>query len=137
MAIVSVRDLHREYQQGNLTVRALNGVSLDIEPGEFTVLMGSSGSGKTTLLNCMGALDHPTSGTVTVDGTDLASLKTKAEFDGENWIINGTKVWTSAGHDCEYIWLAARTAPSSAYLLLLAQPPSMMPYTPMLTMAKT
>lgn len=43
-------------------------------------------------------------------GTDLASLKTKAEFDGENWIINGTKVWTSAGHDCEYIWLAARTS---------------------------
>lgn len=42
-------------------------------------------------------------------GTDLGSLKTKAEFDGENWIINGTKVWTSAGHDCEYIWLAART----------------------------
>lgn len=43
-------------------------------------------------------------------GTDLASLKTKAEFDGENWIINGTKVWTSAGHDCDYIWLAARTS---------------------------
>ena len=43
-------------------------------------------------------------------GTDLASLKTKAEFDGEHWIINGTKVWTSAGHDCEYIWLAARTS---------------------------
>ncbi len=43
-------------------------------------------------------------------GTDLASLKTKAEFDGTNWIINGTKVWTSAGHDCEYIWLAARTS---------------------------
>lgn len=43
-------------------------------------------------------------------GTDLASLKTKAEFDGENWIINGSKVWTSAGHDCDYIWLAARTS---------------------------
>lgn len=43
-------------------------------------------------------------------GTDLASLKTKAEFDGENWVINGTKVWTSAGHDAEYIWLAARTS---------------------------
>ena len=43
-------------------------------------------------------------------GTDLASLKTKAEFDGEHWIINGTKVWTSAAHDCEYIWLAARTS---------------------------
>ncbi len=36
-------------------------------------------------------------------------MKTKAEFDGENWVINGTKVWTSAGHDCDYIWLAART----------------------------
>ena len=43
-------------------------------------------------------------------GTDLASLSTKAEFDGENWIINGTKVWTSSGHDCDYIWLAARTS---------------------------
>lgn len=43
-------------------------------------------------------------------GTDLASLKTKAEFDGENYIINGTKVWTSAGHDADYIWLAARTS---------------------------
>lgn len=42
-------------------------------------------------------------------GTDLASLKTRAEFDGEKWIINGTKVWTSAGHDCDYIWLAAKT----------------------------
>lgn len=43
-------------------------------------------------------------------GTDLASLTTKAEFDGENWVINGSKIWTSAGHDCEYIWLAARTS---------------------------
>jgi len=43
-------------------------------------------------------------------GTDLASLKTKAEFDGENWIINGSKVWTRAGHECDYIWLAARTS---------------------------
>jgi alkylation response protein AidB-like acyl-CoA dehydrogenase len=43
-------------------------------------------------------------------GTDLASLQTRAEFDGSHWIINGTKVWTSAGHDCEYIWLAARTS---------------------------
>lgn len=43
-------------------------------------------------------------------GTDLASLKTRAEFDGTHWVINGTKVWTSAGHDCDYIWLAARTS---------------------------
>lgn len=74
MSIVSVRDLRREYQQGNLTVRALDGVDLDIEPGEFTVLMGSSGSGKTTLLNQIGGLDRPTSGTVAIEGTDLGSL---------------------------------------------------------------
>ncbi|CBL43882.1 acyl-CoA dehydrogenase family protein [gamma proteobacterium HdN1] len=43
-------------------------------------------------------------------GTDLASLKTRADFDGTHWVINGTKVWTSAGHDCDYIWLAARTS---------------------------
>jgi hypothetical protein len=42
-------------------------------------------------------------------GTDLASLRTSAEFDGENWVINGTKIWTSSAHDCEYVWLAART----------------------------
>jgi alkylation response protein AidB-like acyl-CoA dehydrogenase len=42
-------------------------------------------------------------------GTDLASLRTSAEFDGEHWVINGTKIWTSSAHDCEYVWLAART----------------------------
>jgi alkylation response protein AidB-like acyl-CoA dehydrogenase len=42
-------------------------------------------------------------------GTDLASLRTSAEFDGENWVINGTKIWTSSAHDCQYVWLAART----------------------------
>lgn len=43
-------------------------------------------------------------------GTDLASLRTSAEFDGENWVINGTKIWTSSAHDCQYVWLAARTS---------------------------
>lgn len=42
-------------------------------------------------------------------GTDLASLRTSARFDGDNWIINGTKIWTSSAHDCQYVWLAART----------------------------
>jgi ABC-type lipoprotein export system ATPase subunit len=54
---VTVTDIHREYKQGEFTVNALQGVSLSIEPGEFTVLMGSSGSGKTTLLNIIGGLD--------------------------------------------------------------------------------
>ncbi|HHO49677.1 MAG TPA: ABC transporter ATP-binding protein [Deltaproteobacteria bacterium] len=74
MPIVTVRGLTREYQQGAVTVKALNGVDLEIEEGEFTALMGPSGSGKTTLLNQIGALDEPTSGTVVIDGKDLTTL---------------------------------------------------------------
>ncbi|MEZ4322000.1 MAG: ABC transporter ATP-binding protein [Myxococcota bacterium] len=81
MAIVSVRNLQRTYQQGTITVRALNGVDLDIDPGEFTVLMGPSGSGKTTLLNCIGGLDTPSGGTVTVDGVELGALSKGALSD--------------------------------------------------------
>ena len=66
MSIVSVRGLTRDYPQGEHTVHALRGVSLDIEPGEFTVLMGPSGSGKSTLLNLIGGLDKPTAGSVTI-----------------------------------------------------------------------
>jgi putative ABC transport system ATP-binding protein len=74
MPIVSVRGLRREYPQGQVTVRALRGVDLDIEEGEFTALMGPSGSGKTTLLNLIGALDEPTGGAVTVAGKDLTKM---------------------------------------------------------------
>ena len=71
---VVVTDVHREYQQGEFIVKALQGVSLSIEPGEFTVLMGASGSGKTTLLNIIGGLDSPTSGSVQIDEQELASM---------------------------------------------------------------
>ena len=74
MPIVTVRDLKRTYQQGQLEVHALRGVSLDIEAGEFTALMGPSGSGKTTLLNQIGALDTPTAGSVQIDGRELAGM---------------------------------------------------------------
>ena len=73
-AIVSVRGAARDYQQGELTVRALRGVDLDISEGEFTVLMGPSGSGKTTLLNLIGGLDEPSGGSIVVDGSDLAQM---------------------------------------------------------------
>jgi len=73
-AIVSVRDLRREYQQGTNTIKALDGVSLDIDEGDFVVLMGPSGSGKSTLLNLIGGLDAPTSGAVVVEGKDLAQM---------------------------------------------------------------
>ncbi len=81
MPTVSVRGLAREYKQGDHIVHALRGVELDIESGEFTVLMGPSGSGKTTLLNLIGALDEPTAGTVTIDGNDLGGLKSGKRAD--------------------------------------------------------
>ena len=73
-AIVSVRGAARNYEQGELTVKALRGVDLDIDSGEFTVLMGPSGSGKTTLLNLIGGLDEPSGGSIVVDGQDLAQM---------------------------------------------------------------
>jgi putative ABC transport system ATP-binding protein len=78
MSIVTVSNLERTYEAGSMQVRALDGVNLRIEPGEFTVLMGPSGSGKTTLLNCIGGLDTPTAGEVVVDGHELGSMS-KAE----------------------------------------------------------
>ncbi|MBT3218553.1 MAG: ABC transporter ATP-binding protein [Proteobacteria bacterium] len=81
MAIVSVRDLTRQYQQGTHTVHALRGVDLDIEEGEFTALMGPSGSGKTTLLNLIGALDEPTGGSVVVEGKELSKMSKAARSD--------------------------------------------------------
>ena len=81
MSIVSVRNLKRSYEQGDHTVQALAGVDLDIEAGEFTVLMGPSGSGKTTLLNMIGALDKASSGEVSIDGQKLSELKASALSD--------------------------------------------------------
>ncbi len=72
--IVQVRNLVRTYQQGQVEVKALRGVDLDIQAGEFTALMGPSGSGKTTLLNQIGALDTPSSGSVRIAGQELVGM---------------------------------------------------------------
>jgi len=72
------RDLTKTYGKDDAQVRALDGVSIDILDGEFTAVMGPSGSGKSTLMHCMAALDAPTSGSVAIGDTELASLKDKA-----------------------------------------------------------
>src|SRR4051812_38643679 len=76
-ALLETEDLKRHYQMGDTLVRALDGVSIAIAEGEFIALLGPSGSGKSTLLNLIGGLDHPTSGTLKIDGTDVASMSSE------------------------------------------------------------
>ena len=72
--LIEARDVVKVFQDGEIEVRALRGLTLDMEEGEFLALVGPSGSGKTTFLNLIGALDAPTAGTLRVMGRDLASL---------------------------------------------------------------
>jgi ABC-type lipoprotein export system ATPase subunit len=74
MATIKTLGLSKTYGKGESTVKALDGVNLTIEQGEFLAIVGRSGSGKTTMLDCMGLLMRPTSGTVVVDGTDASTL---------------------------------------------------------------
>src|SRR5947199_4416102 len=67
-------DLCRHYRMGETLIRAVDGVSLEVRTGEFVALLGSSGSGKSSILNLIAGLDRPTSGSVIVQGRDLAKL---------------------------------------------------------------
>ena len=78
MEILQAKDLTKIYGSDETTVHALRGVDLSVEKGEFVAVVGTSGSGKSTLLHMLGGLDRPTSGTVTVDGKDIFSLKDEA-----------------------------------------------------------
>lgn len=71
--LFEIRDLRKDYPMGEVTVRALRGVSFDIFSGEFLVILGPSGSGKSTLLNIIGGLDAPSGGQVLFKGTDLST----------------------------------------------------------------
>ena len=78
MTILETKALHKHYGSGETEVRALDGVDLTVEKGEFAAVVGTSGSGKSTLLHMLGGLDRPTSGSVSVDGKDIFSLKDEA-----------------------------------------------------------
>ena len=78
MEILKTIDLKKYYGQKPNVVRALDGVSLSVLPGEFLAVVGTSGSGKSTLLHMLGGLDRPTSGKVFVEGKDIFSLKNDA-----------------------------------------------------------
>jgi putative ABC transport system ATP-binding protein len=70
-ALIDIADIHKIYEMGDTEVRALDGVTLRIDPGEYVAVMGPSGSGKSTLMNIVGCLDTPTSGSYKLRGTEI------------------------------------------------------------------
>ncbi|HSZ83987.1 MAG TPA: ABC transporter ATP-binding protein [Polyangia bacterium] len=74
MALIEVDGLTKDYAMGDVVVRALRGVSLQVAAGEFVAVMGASGSGKSTFMNMVGCLDRPTTGTYRLDGVDVSTL---------------------------------------------------------------
>lgn len=74
MALIALRDISRLYRMGDQTVRALDGVSLEIDANEYLAFIGTSGSGKSTMLNLLGCLDRPTAGHYELNGIDVAGM---------------------------------------------------------------
>ncbi|MFO7654117.1 MAG: ABC transporter ATP-binding protein [Candidatus Krumholzibacteriia bacterium] len=83
-AVIEARDLAKVYRMGSNEVRALQGVSLRVEPGEMVAVMGASGSGKSTLMNILGCLDRPTAGSYLLDGTRVDQLDRDRRADIRN-----------------------------------------------------
>ena len=74
MNVLQTNELKKYYGSGDTLVKALDGIDLSVEQGEFVSIVGTSGSGKSTLLHMLGGLDRPTSGTVKVEGRDISGL---------------------------------------------------------------
>src|SRR6185295_15185863 len=83
-SVVSLKDIHKIYQTGEVEVHALRGVSLEIKRGEFVAVMGPSGSGKSTMMNIIGCLDRLTSGTYILDGVDVSTMSKNQLADTRN-----------------------------------------------------
>ena len=81
MSIIKVENITKIYNETKVPVNALNGVSFEINEGEFTAIVGPSGCGKTTLLNIIGGLDHPSNGSVEIANTDITKMKDKDLID--------------------------------------------------------
>ena len=81
MKIIEIKDLHKVYTDNSISVKAVNGIDLSFEEGEFTAIVGPSGSGKTTLLNIIGGLDDATEGTVTIDNVEINQLSARKLTD--------------------------------------------------------
>jgi putative ABC transport system ATP-binding protein len=83
-SVIKVEEIHKTYHTGEVDVHAVQGVSLEILPGEFVAIMGSSGSGKSTLMNLIGCLDRPTKGQYWLDGIDVSTLDRDALAEVRN-----------------------------------------------------
>lgn len=77
MRLIELKDVSKTYDNGKIKVKALTGINLHVEKGEFAAVIGRSGSGKTTLLNMIGALDMPTTGSIFINGNDISRMKDK------------------------------------------------------------
>src|SRR5216110_785717 len=82
--VIHLEDIHKTYQTGEVEVKAVRGVTLRIQPGEFVAVMGASGSGKSTLMNIIGCLDRPTQGRYLLDGVDVSGLNRNELADIRN-----------------------------------------------------
>ena len=87
MSYISFNDVSKIYQMGEVQIKALDGVSFDIEKGEFVVVLGESGAGKTTILNILGGMDTAASGAIGIDGNDISSFGKKELCDYRRYDI--------------------------------------------------
>ena len=81
MSIIAIENLNKSYRDSEVEVKALNGINLSFDQGEFTAIVGPSGSGKTTLLNMIGGLDKPDSGTIVIGEQDITKFRSRGLID--------------------------------------------------------